>query len=62
MAAHVCSNILIERLLDVDHLVELWRSMEDWEVDDKGIALASDNVLSDHSVGAWIGNLREVEV
>ena len=62
MTTHILRNILVERRLDVNHLVELVRDVEDGEVNDEGVALAGNYILSYHLVGAGVRNLAKVDV
>lgn len=61
MTAHVLCHILVEGLLCVDHAIVLLISMEDREVDDEWIALASNQILRDDLIGAWVSHLSEVD-
>ena len=60
MTAHVLRDVLVKGLLSVDHATVLSVRMEHGEVNNKGIALASNQVLSDHLVGARVCNFAKV--
>ena len=60
MTAHVLRDVLVKGFLSVDHAAVLGVCMEHGEVNNEGIAFASNQVLSDHLVGARVSNFAKV--
>ena len=62
MASDILRHIFVKRLLSVNHSAVLLARVEYWKVHHKWVALACNQILSDHLISARVGNLTKVDV